>query len=185
MIPPEEKLNRRLRHTDIKMLSHECCGEAGNELKEKLFSLVVHPSDRVAYNALWVFATLPAKDIEWLRPKRNRLIDCLLHTFHPGKRRLIMTLLEHLPPSIADVRTDYLDFCLTRINSDEPYALRALCLKQSFALCRFYPELMTELLDEIELMQYQNLSPGLRCARKNILRRISALPSSITSPHHL
>jgi len=89
-----------------------------------------------------------------------------------GKRRLILTLLEHLSIEKDDIRTDYLDYCLSKINSTEPYAIRALCLKQAYAMCRFYPELLAELKNEVELMQYGELSPGLLSVIRHMRKKI-------------
>lgn len=145
----------------------------------KLYSLIADENERVGYNALWVFTHLPREHSRRLCDKRNELIDRLLNTTHVGQRRLLLTLLENQVLMANDVRSDYLDYCLSAINSCEPYAIRALCLKQAYAQCRFYPELMQELMAEIELMDCGEMSPGLRSAQKNILKKITALsPSS-------
>lgn len=175
MIKLLERLGGRLRLPDIREICYACSGEGGEEMKKELFSLINHPEERVGYNALWIFTHFSAPEMKWLMPRRNELIDALLQTDHVGKQRLLLTLLEHQKVTVNDLRTDYLDFCLARINSAEPYAIRAFCLKQAFALCRFYPELMAELENEIELMECGELSPGLLSARRNIRRKISRL----------
>lgn len=170
----EEKLGERLGIREIRAISDACQGEAGCSLRAGLLALTGHPDDRVGYNALWVLTHLPVKELRTLIPDRDRLVDLLLHSAHTGCRRLLLALLDRMPPDATDVRTDYLDFCLSRINSTEPYGVRALCLKQAFALCRFYPELMGELRNEIDMMEYGTLSPGLLCVRKHILRQMDA-----------
>lgn len=169
----EEMLKQRLRQRDIQEICSVCSGNSS--IKADLFSLVSHPDDRISHNALWIFTHFSAKDMKWLIPKRSELIEKVLSTKHMGKQRLILTLLEHQSISKEDVTPDYLDWCLSKINSNEPYAIRALCLKQSFALCQFYPELIVELKNEIELMEYGALSPGLLSARRNILQKITKL----------
>lgn len=166
-------LGHRLHKWDILELCRSCSGIDNNAVKEDLFAMIGHDNDVISYNALWVFSHFAKPDIKWLTSRRNELIDQLLLTGHVGKRRLILTLLEHLPIAKEDVRTDYIDFCLSKINSNEPVAIRSLCLKQSFALCRFYPELMVELTNEIELMGCGELSSGLLSVRKNIMMKIS------------
>ena len=135
---------------------------------ETLYNLVADDDDRVAYNALWIFSHLTTEDSRWLLKRRNELIDQLL-----GKKRLILTLLERQPVEKENIRTDYLDFCLSSINSAEPYAIRALCLKQAFAQCRHYPELVQELIACINMMEPFEISPGLRSARNNILKQLA------------
>ena len=103
------------------------------------------------------------------------MIDRVIVETHTGKRRLLMTILGRLPATVEEIRGDYVDFCLNGINSCEPYALRALCLKQAFDQCRPYPELIQELKEQISLMDMKALSPGLKSARKNILAKISRL----------
>lgn len=171
----EEILNERLHRQQIQDICTACSGVDNDSLKAQLFTLTENADDRISYNALWVFSHFSSADMMWLEPRRNILIDMVLHTAHTGKRRLILTLLEHLPTRSEDVRTDYLDYCLSGINSTQPYAVRALCMKQAFALCRHYPELTAELKNEIGLMEYGRLSPGLRSARRNVLRKIERL----------
>lgn len=170
----EKRLEERLHLGDIRQVCAVCCDVQDDSLKDDLFSLVSHPDDRVGYNALWIFTHFPEEDMKWLEAKRVVLTNLVLKTDHVGKRRLILTLLEHLPIKMEDIRTDYLDFCLSKINSTEPYAIRALCLKQAYTICRFYPELMPELKNEIELMEYGELSPGLLSVRRHILNLLKS-----------
>lgn len=170
----EERLGERLGIRDIRGISGACVGESGRLLRAGVFALTGHPDDRVGYNALWVLTHLPVKELRAIISDRDRLVDLLLHAAHTGRRRLLLALLDRLPTGATEVRTDYLDFCLSRINSTEPYGVRALCMKQAFALCRFYPELMGELRNEIDMMEYGTLSPGLLCVRKHILRQMDA-----------
>lgn len=171
----EDILKERLNKRDIMYLCAACCDAPDDSAKTELFSLAGHPDDRIGYNALWVFTHFPPKDIAWLQGKRDALIETVLHTRYTGRRRLALTLLQRLPAEAADMRTDYLDFCLSKINSAEPYAIRALCLRQAFARCRLYPELMSELKAVTELMESAPLSSGLRCARRQILQKMAAL----------
>ncbi len=98
----------------------------------------------------------------------------LLRVSHVGRRRLLLALLEFVPFAEADLRTDYLDFCLSKINSVEPYGVRALCIKQAYAQCRFYPELLAELRCHLEMMEAETLSPGLKCVRRHIFKSLSS-----------
>lgn len=168
----EKKLGDRLHISDIRHICAGCCGVSDDSVKAELFSMIGHSDDRIGYNALWVFTHFPLEDMKWLASKRDCLIDFLLKTNHVGKRRLILTLLEHLSIEKDDIRTDYLDYCLSKINSTEPYAIRALCLKQAYAMCRFYPELLAELKNEVELMQYGELSPGLLSVIRHLCKKI-------------
>lgn len=170
-----EVLTGRMHRQDIQMLCGLTSGVANNHLKEILYSAITDEDDRISYNALWAFTHFSKTDREWLYAKRDELIDILLRTNHIGKKRLILTILEQQPVTPDDVRTDYLDYCLSKINSTEPHSIRAFCLKQAFAQCRFYPELMNELTAEMEIMEYSNPSPGLRSAERIIKKKIIRL----------
>lgn len=168
-----ERFKGRMRLGDIRELCLECCGSGNEDSKEELFSLACNEDDRIAYNTLWVFTHFPATDMRWLSSKRDVLIDLLLHTDHVGKQRLILTLLEHQSIPVEEIRTDYLDFCLSKINATAPYAIRALSLKQAYRMCRHYPDLLTELRLEMDMMIHGPLSPGLRSAIRSVRRKLA------------
>lgn len=134
-----------------------------------LLRLIDDKDDRVAYNSLWILTHFPTADLRRLFPCRDRLIDRLLPCVHTGRRRLLLSLLNRLPVGEADIRTDWLDWCLAKINSSEPYGIRALCVREAYAQCRFYPELLAELRILLEMMGDTCPSPGLRCVRKKVL----------------
>lgn len=164
-------LTGKIKLKDIKSICSET--EYDNHLKKELYSCIYNHDDRVSYNALWVFTHFSAANRKWLLSKRDELTDLLLNTKHTGKKRLILTLLEKQPVNKNNIRPDFLDFCLSKINSTEPYAIRALCLKQAFKQCKFYPELMKELLSEMEMTEYGEMSPGLMSALRKIRKEIS------------
>lgn len=168
-----ERFKGRMRLGDIREVCLECCGSGNEDSKEELFSLACNEDDRISYNALWVFTHFPAADMRWLSSKRDVLINLLLHTDHVGKQRLILTLLEHQSIPVEKIRTDYLDFCLSKINSAAPYAIRALGLKQAYRMCRHYPDLLTELRLEMDMMTRGPLSPGLRSAIRSVRRQLA------------
>lgn len=167
-----EKLTGRMAINDIRIIASDDTISA----RESLYALMCDGDERVGYNALWVMTHFTPSANEWLAEKRDELINRLFACSHTGKKRLILTLLERLPARPEEIRTDYLDFCLANINSSEPYGIRALCMKQAYAQCRFYPELMQEFLAILEMSDQEALSPGLRCAKRNILQHI-------TTPH--
>ncbi len=169
------KLGGRLSKTDISEACRMTQGERNNDRKEALYQMIDNPDIKIGYNALWIFTHFALSDNEWLYDKRNDLIDKLLTCRHTGKTRLLLTLLERQPIGIDDIRTDYLNFCLSNINSTEPYAIRALCMKQAYSQCRFYPELLEEFTDVLGLMDCSQLSPGIATARRNILRQMARL----------
>ena len=172
-------LSERIRPRDIRAICALCAGDEGRATKEELFALALDADNRTGYNALWVFTHFTGDEKKWLRHRRTELTDLLLATTHTGSKRLILTILEGMPTASEDVRTDYLDYCLSRINSADPTAIRSLCLKQAFAQCRFHLELLDELKNEIDLMDSAPLSPGIKSARRNVLKKIAAVFAAV------
>lgn len=165
------ELTGRLHAADLKRLCPNDTTTQRDTL-EALAALTGDADDRVAYNALWILTHLPAAANDWLRTQRTPLTDALLTTRHTGRRRLLLTLLHRIPATAADVRTDYLDFCLGRINSTEPSGIRALCAKEAYGLCRHHTPLLEELRLALELMADGPLTPALRSVLRQLRRKM-------------
>ena len=90
----------------------------------------------------------------------------------PGAARLLLTLLIRCPFSEENIRTDFLDFCLTHIYSaEEPTAVKCLYMKLAYAQCKLFPELASELRKTLEFME-DDLPAGMKSTRKNILKQL-------------
>ena len=59
------------------------------------------------------------------------------------------------------------------INTNAPYGIRSLAAKLAYAQCRFYPEMVSELLDRLEMMTVSDTSQALLTTRKNILKMLA------------
>ena len=167
------QLNHRLSQSDI----HELCaltqGGRNDSLKEQLYQLTLDDDRRVATNALWVFTHFSAVDNEWIYAKRDQLIDRCLKEQDTTKLRLMLNLLLRQPYAEDDVRTDFIDFCLTRLaDPKSPYAVRAQCIKLAYEQMRYWPELLNELRQTLEMISCEPLSPGLRSAWKQVMRKL-------------
>nr|MBP7472751.1 hypothetical protein [Prevotella sp.] len=168
-----ERLSTRLNKEDICELCIYTRGKENNKRKQKLYQLVRDSDDRVAYNALWVFNNFSLCDNDWLYSKHDELIDMVMKEQHTGKKRLFLSLLLRQSFEEDNLRTDFLDFCLSKIPSCiESYATRALCIKLSYEQCKFYSELLQELRVSLEMISSEPLSPGLKSAVKNVLKKI-------------
>ena len=167
------QLNHRLSQSDI----HELCaltqGERNNSLKEQLYQLTLDSDRRVATNALWVFTHFALADNEWLYAKHDQLIDRCLNEKDATKLRLMLNLLLRQPFDEEAIRTDFIDFCLARItDARAPYAIRAQCIKLAYEQMRHWPELLDELRQTLDLISCEPLSPGLRSAWKQVMKKI-------------
>ncbi len=166
-------LINRLSQSDI----HELCaltqGERNNSLKEQLYQLTLDSDRRVATNALWVFTHFAAVDMEWLYAKHDQLIDRCLNEKDATKLRLMLNLLLRQPYTEEDIRTDFIDFCLTRLaDPKSPYAVRAQCIKLAYEQMRYWPELLNELRQTLEMISCEPLSPGLRSAWRQVMKKL-------------
>lgn len=138
-----------------------------------LWRLAQSDDRRISSNSLWVMTHLPKTDAHWLASLREELIDALLVEKDVAKKRMILQLLREQEYEREDVRTDLLDYCLSKINSEcEPYAVRCFCIYIAFKLCRHFPELLAELEQHLEMMEFQALSPGLKCALRHTKSKI-------------
>ena len=166
-------LINRLSQSDI----HELCaltqGERNNSLKEQLYKLTLDSDRRVATNALWVFTHFSAVDNEWLFAKHDQLIDRCLKEKDATKLRLMLNLLLRQPFDEEAIRTDFIDFCLTRLaDTKSPYAVRAQCIKLAYMQMRYWPELLNELRQTLEMISCEPLSPGLRSAWRQVMKKL-------------
>lgn len=179
------QLNHRLSQSDI----HELCaltqGERNNSLKEQLYQLTLDSDRRVATNALWVFTHFALADNAWLYAKHDQLIDRCLKEEDATKLRLMLNLLLRQPFDEEAIRTDFIDFCLTQLaDPKSPYAVRAQCIKLAYEQMRYWPELLNELRQTLEMISCEPLSPGLRSAWRQVMKRIEEYMCQKCQPTH-
>ena len=169
----KESLTNRLSQDEL----HELCAltqcEQNNHLKEELYQLTLDNDRRVAINALWTFTHFALADNEWLYAKHDQLIDRCLKEKDATKLRLMLNLLLRQPFDEEDLRTDFIDYCLMRLTDPKsPYAVRAQCIKLAYEQMRYWPELLNELRQTLEMISCEPLSPGLRSAWKQVMKKL-------------
>lgn len=166
-------LSHRLSMDGINEICLLVQGEQSHSLKEQLYQLTLDNDRRVAVNALWVFTHFALADNEWLYAKHDQLIDRCLKEQDTTKLRLMLNLLLRQPFTEEDIRTDFIDFCLMRLTDPKsPYAVRALCIKLAYEQMRYWPELLNELRQTLELISCEPLSPGLRSAWRQVMKKL-------------
>ncbi|WP_455944872.1 hypothetical protein [Leyella stercorea] len=168
-------LSHRLSQSEIKQLCALTQGEHNDNLKEELYQLTLDANRRVAINALWTFTHFAADDNVWLFAKHDQLIDRCLNEKDTTKLRLILTLLLRQPFDEETIRTDFIDFCLARLtDARAPYAIRTQCIKLAYEQMRHWPELLDELRQTLGMISCEPLSPGLRSAWRQVMRKIQS-----------
>lgn len=166
-------LSHRLSMDGINEICLLVQGEQNHSLKEQLYQLTLDNDRRVAVNALWVFTHFALADNEWLYAKHNQIIDRCLKEQNVTKLRLMLTLLLRQPFDEEDIRTDFIDFCLMRLTDPKShYAVRAQCIKLAYEQMRYWPELLNELRQTLNMISCEPLSPGLRSAWRQVMKKL-------------
>ena len=166
-------LTHRLSQSEIKQLCASTHGARNNRLKEELYQLTLDTDRRVATNALWVFTHFALADNAWLYAKHDQLIDRCLNEKDATKLRLMLNLLLRQPYTEEDIRTDFIDFCLMKLTAPKsPYAIRAQCIKLAYEQMKHWPELLNELRQILEMRSCEPLSPGLRSAWRQVMKKL-------------
>lgn len=166
-------LSHRLSMDGINGICLLVQGEQNHSLKELLYQLTLDDDRRVAVNALWTFTHFALADNVWLFAKHDQLIERAITEQDVTKLRLILTLLLRQPFDEEAIRTDFIDFCLARITDTRaPYAIRAQCIKLAYEQMRYWPELLDELRQTLEMISCEPLSPGLRSAWRQVMRKL-------------
>lgn len=163
----EAKLSERIGMEEIYEILQ--LTRQSDKRKQELYNLVIGENETISYHAAWIFTHFSKEENTWLFDKQNELIDKLLTAKHRGRQRLLLSLL-YKQPLPNPPRVDLLDFCLERILTvQELPGIQSLCIKIAYELCLPIPELKQELRMALDMMQGE-LSPAIRCVRKNVLK---------------
>lgn len=130
---------------------------------------------KIAWRAIWACEKLCKIHPEWFAPYYEQLILELLASSHDGIKRLRLSILYQLPVT-GTFPVTLFDYCINHMLSPgESIAVQALCMKLAYKLCMQERELLCELKVYLENVEPEYYSVGVRCTRKNILKRINSL----------
>lgn len=167
-------LSEKLNISDIKRIA--VWADLSRENKETLWASVHSADRRTSVNALWALTHLSASESDWRLSVRDEMIDMLLSETNAAKKRMLLQILRNQDYEPEHIRTDFLDFCMSKINSEcEPYAVRCFSMYTAFKMCRHFPELIAELEQHLDMMRFQTLSPGLASALRQTKAKISRI----------
>ena len=125
---------------------------------------------RVARSALWGLTKASDMELSELQMMMNELIDQAMKTDNSSVRRLTLNVIERLKMKEEELRTDFLDFCLEHLLDVEEFpGIQAVCAKLAFRMCKFYPELIDELMRTLEGMEIEYYKPAVKSIRNRIL----------------
>ncbi|WP_300968488.1 hypothetical protein [Muribaculum intestinale] len=170
----EKLFSQKINLPEIKSVVSWASGSRDNF--KMLWGFVRSDDRRTSVNALWTMTHLPETDVKCIISLRDEMIDMLLTETDIGKKRMLLQLLREQEYAADDIRTDFLDYCMSKINSEcESYAVRGYCIYAAYKMSRHFPELLSELEEHLDMMQYQPLSPGLKSALRQTKSKISKL----------
>ena len=134
----------------------------------------MHNEDyRVARNALWSMTKATNSELSQLQPIYNELIDLAMTTGNSSVCRLSLNIIERLKMEEDDLRTDFLDFCLEKMTAiDGLPGIQSLAMKLAYRMCKFYPELMDELIVTLKAMEMDFYPPAVKSVRNRILKSL-------------
>lgn len=156
---------------------------------DTLLLLTEHPQTRISENAARLCAHLSLLSPETISPHFDALCETLLRSHDTTQIRLLLSSLYNTacrkpPLRLNSTALKCYDFCLSHLLSPVTPSISALCTKLAEVLTRDSPELRQELLSTLELLDENRLSPALKAARRNTLKKItSQRPSSRPHPH--
>lgn len=144
--------------------------ETGADFAALAGTFMYHEDYQVVRNTMWGLTKATDDELSQLQPMLNELIDLAMSHSNPSVRRLTLNVIERLHMSEDDLRSDFLDWCLDRMVSLEEYpGTQSLCMKLAHRMCRFFPELMDELLRIVRDMDIEYYSPAVKSVRTRIL----------------
>ena len=124
----------------------------------------------VVRSALSALSKATDAQIAQLMPIKDELIDMAIQCSNSSIRRALLGLILRLNLKREDVRTDFLDHCLSHMMApDEVPSVQSLCMKLAYQMCKFYPELMEELKRTLQTMEISYYTPAVKSVRRKIL----------------
>lgn len=171
----KNKLSTRVSKLYVNKLCHRA--QTNSRIMNELYLLATDDDEKTSWNALWVLSCLTNQEsLTWLCPKHDELINLALKETHDGKRRLILNLLSKQEFDKDGLRTDFIDFCMSRmLSATETVASKALCVKMAYKQCIHYEELTQELKQCLDMMQQEQLPPAVISAVNNIRKKLNKL----------
>ena len=163
----------RIHTEDVRRIVDCITNDDGDVIVKALYHLLSDADQRIAYNAAWVLSCSDGKVIKFLLRYQNQLIDLLIGTKDKSFSRMLFSILRRQTFEKSNLRTDFLDFCLSQIvNTNQAIAIRAHAIYVSYSLCKAYPELLNELFMTLQMLESETLSAGLLHARNTIMSAI-------------
>ena len=166
-----------LHISDIKAVAQRAHDNAA--VREGLFAAMLGDDRDEAVHSAWALTHMPKTDICYIADHRVQLTNLAITTPDTSLRRITLSLLERIdwsvpdPDNVPEYYVTLLDFSMEHMMMpDEPYGVRALCMKLAYTLSLPYPELLGELRQSLLLIEPTELGTGVKHTRNKILKSL-------------
>lgn len=168
-----------MRIDEVKAMARRAHDDA--RVLEGLFEAMLGSERDEAVHAAWALTHLPKQDNGSIAKHREELAALATTTADTSLRRITLSLLERIDWELQDsddAPESYvalLNFSMEHMMmGDEPYGVRALCMKLAYTLSLPYPELLEELRRSLTMIEPAELSAGVRHTRNKILGKVDS-----------
>lgn len=136
-----------------------------------LWEITCGDDPRLAWHAVWVMEVLCKKERSMLLPYRREIVEKIsANRGEEGELRLWLNISLMLLPEVKEIDVDLLNFTLDNIcNMRLPVAVRAVCIKIAYQLCRREPDLLKELQAVLSMLDLKEEQAAIKCVVKKVM----------------
>lgn len=136
-----------------------------------LWEITCGDDPRLVWHAVWVMEVLCKKERSLLLPYRRRIVEKILaNRGEEGELRLWLNISLMLLPEVKEIDVDLLNFTLDNIcNMRLPVAVRAVCIKIAYQLCKREPDLLKELQAVLSMLDLKEEQAAIKCVVKKVM----------------
>ena len=136
-----------------------------------LWEITCGDDPRLAWHAVWVMEVLCKKERSMLLPYRREIVEKILaNRGEEGELRLWLNISLMLLPEMEEIDVDLLNFTLDNIcNMRLAVAVRAVCIKIAYQLCRREPDLLKELQAVLSMLDLKDEQAAIKCVVKKVM----------------
>lgn len=136
-----------------------------------LWEITCGDDPRLAWHAVWVMEVLCKKERSLLLPYRREIVEKILaNRGEEGELRLWLNISLMLLPEVKEIDVDLLNFTLDNIcNMRLPVAVRAVCIKIAYQLCKREPDLLKELQAVLSMLDLKEEQAAIKCVVKKVM----------------
>lgn len=136
-----------------------------------LWEITCGDDPRLAWHAVWVMEVLCKKERSMLLPYRREIVEKILaNRGEDGELRLWLNISLMLLPEVKEIDVDLLNFTLDNIcNMRLAVAVRAVCIKIAYQLCKREPDLLKELQAVLSMLDLKEEQAAIKCVVKKVM----------------